>query len=115
MTSSPANQSLLSLLQSFDPISLDELNATMGLMERVETKYLVSFKDLTRILKSLTKYYFVLSIKNNSVFTYDNIYMDTSDYLFFQQHETGEKSRMKVRTRHYVDSNIAFFECKQKK
>lgn len=65
-------------------------------------------------MKELTQDYFVLSINNNSLFTYDNIYMDTKDLLFFHQHETGAKSRMKVRTRHYVDSHIAFFECKQK-
>ena len=65
-------------------------------------------------MKELHHDYYKLSIKNNSIFTYDNIYMDTDDFLFFHQHERGQSSRMKVRTREYVDSNIAFFECKQR-
>jgi hypothetical protein len=41
--------------------------------------------------------------------------MDTNNYLFYQQHETGQKFRTKVRTRHYVDAgDLAFFEYKQK-
>lgn len=65
-------------------------------------------------MKELKDKYFVLSIKNNSIFVYDNIYMDTDDFIFFHQHEKNLKSRVKVRTREYVDSNIAFFEFKQK-
>jgi hypothetical protein len=40
--------------------------------------------------------------------------MDTEDYLFYNQHQKKEKSRTKVRTRYYIDSNLAFFEYKQK-
>ena len=108
------NKLLLDVLKTFSSISLEELNATMSLMERVDKKYIVSLKDLGRVMKELTQDYFVLSINDNSLFTYDNIYMDTPDFLFFHQHEQGQKSRMKVRTRHYVDSRMAFFECKQK-
>jgi hypothetical protein len=65
-------------------------------------------------MKELKDSYFILSIKNNSIFVYDNTYMDTDDFIFFHQHEKNLKSRVKVRTRQYVDSNIAFFEFKQK-
>jgi len=65
-------------------------------------------------MKELKDNYFILSIKNNSIFVYDNTYMDTDDFIFFHQHEKNLKSRVKVRTRQYVDSNIAFFEFKQK-
>ena len=40
--------------------------------------------------------------------------MDTQDHLFYNQHQNGEKSRTKIRTRLYLDSNLAFFEYKQK-
>ena len=40
--------------------------------------------------------------------------MDTEDYEFYKQHQNKEKSRTKVRTRLYVDSDLAFFEYKQK-
>ena len=40
--------------------------------------------------------------------------MDTQDYLFYYQHQNKEKSRVKIRTRNYQDSHLAFFEFKQK-
>jgi hypothetical protein len=40
--------------------------------------------------------------------------MDTPDYFFYNQHQNKEKSRTKIRTRLYKDSNLAFFEYKQK-
>jgi VTC domain len=108
------NQTLFNVLKDFSTISLDQLNASMSLMERIEKKYLITLQDLWKIMKELKDNYFVLSIKNNSIFVYDNTYMDTDDFLFFHQHEKNLKSRVKVRTREYVDSNIAFFEFKQK-
>lgn len=105
---------LFNALKDFSTISLDQLNANMSLMERIEKKYLITLQDLWKIMKELKDKYFVLSIKNNSIFVYDNIYMDTDDFIFFHQHEKNMKSRVKVRTREYVDSNIAFFEFKQK-
>lgn len=108
------NDNLFQVLQDFSTISLDQLNASMSLMERVEKKYLVTLMDLGKIMKELKDSYFVLSIKNNSIFTYDNTYMDTDDLMFFHQHEKGLTSRVKIRTRQYVDSHLAFFEFKQK-
>ena len=40
--------------------------------------------------------------------------MDNEDCIFYKQHQNKEKSRTKVRTRYYVDSDLAFFEYKQK-
>ena len=40
--------------------------------------------------------------------------MDTPDYLFYNQHENKLASRTKIRTRLYADSDLAFFEYKQK-
>lgn len=40
--------------------------------------------------------------------------MDTSDFLFFQLHEQNSKKRTKIRTREYVESDLAFFEFKQR-
>lgn len=111
---SQTNTKLFDVLKDFATISLEELNATMSLMERIEKKYLISLEDLGKVMAQFQDDYYILSIKNNSIFTYDNIYMDTDDFLFFHQHEKGQKSRMKVRSREYVDSNIAFFECKQR-
>ncbi len=105
---------LYGILNDFASISLDELNATMSLMERIEKKYLVTLDDLWSIIKRFQKTYQVLSIKDNVIFNYDNIYMDTSDFLFFQLHENNSPKRTKIRTREYVESDLAFFEFKQR-
>jgi hypothetical protein len=41
-----ANDKLFDVLKDFDPISLDQLNASMSLMERIEKKYLISLANL---------------------------------------------------------------------
>gem|GEM_PF-3302082 len=42
--------------------------------------------------------------------------MDSDDYFFYRQHinKKENKSRTKLRTRIYLNSNIAFSEYKQK-
>ena len=114
MTATATSMNLFETLKNFDTISLDELNATMSLMERIEKKYMISLEDLGKLMKEFHNDYYILAIKGNSIFTYDNIYMDTDDFYFYNQHEEGKKARMKVRSREYVDSNLAFFECKQR-
>lgn len=104
-----------SLLREYTTISLDQLNASMSFLERIEAKYLLDLKQLDKVLEALQDKFYVLSINDVTIFTYDNIYMDTKDYLFYKQHEQGEPQRLKVRTRHYVDSgNLVYFEMKLK-
>ncbi len=108
-------QVLQTQLNEFTTISLDQLNASMSFLERIEAKYLLTLKQLDKVLAACQDKFYVLSINDVSIFTYDNIYMDTKDYLFYKLHEQGEKQRLKVRTRHYVDSgNLVYFEMKLK-
>ena len=106
---------LTSKLKEFTTISLEQLNASMSFLERIEAKYLLSLNHLDKILEAFQDKFYVLNINDVSVFSYDNIYMDTKDYLFYKQHEQGEIQRIKVRTRHYVDSgDLVYFEFKLK-
>lgn len=50
-------------LKVFAPISLSQLNASVSFLKRIDTKYLVHVKDLTKIVEELEKDYFVLDIK----------------------------------------------------
>lgn len=101
-------------LKVFAPISLQQLNASVSFLERIDTKYLVHVKDLSKIVKELEKDYFVLNIKDIRLFNYDNVYMDSKALDFYYAHERGDDIRVKVRTRNYVDSNLCFFEYKHK-
>lgn len=111
---------LKSKLKDFAPISLTQLNSSASFLDRIEKKYLISQEQLKSVLKELQEDFYVLEINGQSVFTYDNVYMDTENYMFYKQHqewtkdENGKKSRTKIRTRLYTDSNMAFFEYKQK-
>jgi len=101
-------------IAGFDPISLEQLNNSMSLMERKERKFLLTEDNLPQLFSYLKEHYRVLTINGLHVFDYDNVYMDTQDFLFYHQHEWGAKTRTKVRTRQYVNSNLNFFEYKQK-
>ena len=101
-------------LKKFWVISLSELNSTASYLKRIDNKFLLNSKQFSEIIKDLKKDFKVLEIDGKKTFSYDNIYMDTNDYHFYNQHQNKEKSRTKVRTRYYVDSNLAFFEYKQK-
>lgn len=105
---------LVKSLKWFSSISLDQLNATMSLMERIDVKYITSLKEFIPLIKHFKQDFYVLSIKWNSCFDYDNVYMDTSDLQFYDQHEFKNPQRTKIRSRHYVDANLTYFEFKQK-
>ncbi|USN58376.1 MAG: polyphosphate polymerase domain-containing protein [Candidatus Peribacteria bacterium] len=101
-------------ISGFKPISLSEMNAQASFLDRIDTKYLVSEKEFAQVLEKLQEDFYVLDIGGKNVFSYDSVYMDTDEYLFYKQHQNKEATRTKVRTRLYVESNLAFFEYKQK-
>lgn len=101
-------------LQDFEPISLSELNARASFLKRIDKKFLLNANQFADILEDLKNDFKVLEIKGKKIFSYDNIYMDSDDYLFYNQHQDKKNSRTKVRTRYYIDSNLAYFEYKQK-
>jgi hypothetical protein len=101
------------ILNSFVPIGLDEMN-NVGLMNRTETKYVLSLKRIPDFLTSLDGGYKILEINNERLFTYTTTYLDTIDYLFFNQHVTGKLDRNKVRYRKYENTGITFLEIKRR-
>lgn len=106
---------LLNRLSGFSTMSLTELNATASYLKRIDRKFLMTEKQFLEILWDLSEGFKALEIDGKRVFLYDNVYMDTADYLFYNQHQNKLESRTKVRTRHYTDAgDLAFFEYKQK-
>lgn len=101
-------------LQKFDSLTLTELNAQASYLKRIDRKFLLTLDQFKDFLEGLKNDFQVLEICGKKVFSYDNVYMDTDDYLFYNQHQNKLKSRTKVRTRLYKDSDMAFFEYKQK-
>ena len=101
-------------LKKFDKLSLSELNSTASFLKRIDRKFLLTVSQFREILEDLKKDFRVLEINGKRMFKYDNVYMDTKDYLFYNQHQNWVNPRTKVRTRLYKDSNLAFFEYKHK-
>lgn len=103
------------VLQNFAAITLNQLNAQASLMNRIESKYLIHEQELGELLKELQTDFHILEIGWKKIFTYDNIYMDTKELEFYHAHNDGNIDRIKMRTRHYIESGLSYFEFKQKK
>ena len=101
------------VLNSFSPITLEEMDS-VKLMNRFDTKYVFSSAKLPSFLKLLTGNYRILEISGERAFPYNTIYLDTSQYLFYNQHVTGKLSRHKVRYRTYEATGATYLEVKRK-
>jgi len=101
-------------LKKFEKLSLTELNSTASFLKRIDRKFLLTTLQFKEILEDLKKDFRVLEINWQRMFKYDNVYMDTKDYKFYNDHQNRVNPRTKVRTRLYKDANLAFFEYKHK-
>ena len=84
------------------------------LMNRTDTKYVLSFSKVPAILEGMNGNYRILTINGRNLFFYHTTYLDTPEYLFFNQHVTGKRSRHKVRYRKYEINQLTFLEVKKK-
>ncbi len=101
------------VIAQFSPISLSEMQQ-VALLDRVDTKYLLGLTNLHAVLQQITTEYRVLEIDGIRLNQYHTVYFDTPDFYLYRQHHNRHGSRYKVRTRQYVDSNLTFFEIKNK-
>lgn len=106
-------QKIIEVLNSFDPITLCELESNM-LMSRFDTKFKFHRNLLPEILSEVSKDYYALDINHVRLHKYESLYFDTESYNLYLQHQNSRRNRYKVRFRHYADTNLVFFEIKQK-
>jgi hypothetical protein len=100
-------------LHSIDPITLDEMES-VRLMNRIDTKYVVSVSKIQELLTSVDGMYKILEINGERLFPYQTTYLDTFDYMFFDQHVKGKPERNKVRYRTYEKTGNTFLEIKRR-
>ncbi len=98
---------------AFDAISLNDIK-NISLMDRIDTKFIFPRQLLQRIIHQLSDFYNILEIKEERIFTYQNIYWDTPDYKFYHNHHNGKLNRYKVRYRRYRETRTTFLEVKFK-
>ena len=107
------NPRIAEVLGQFQPISLAEMEDS-ALLERVDTKFILTEQQLAEMLANISHAYRVLEIKNVRLFQYRTLYFDTLDFALYRQHHSGKRNRHKIRFRCYEDSGLAFLETKFK-
>jgi len=108
-----ATESLNRLVDSFDAISLAEMDS-VRLMNRVDTKFLIEDSQLPELMEKALKQYRIVEVDGNRTIPYSTIYFDTVDTEMYLMHHNGKLNRIKVRMRSYIDSGISFLEIKTK-
>lgn len=101
------------LLEAFAPISLEEMGA-IRLMNRIDTKFLLSTEELLRLLQLATNDYRIQEIAGERDATYRTVYLDTPRRDMYLAHQSGHAVREKIRVRTYVSSRLTFLEVKNK-
>ena len=96
----------------FVPISLDEVLAVAELQSRVDRKYLVTPTQFDEFVRACGARLRALEIDARRDFRYESVYFDTPDLAAYHQSATGRRSKFKVRTRTYVDSQSCMLEVK---
>ncbi len=99
------------LLADFEPTTLSQLEG-VSLLNRVDTKYVLSAAQVEEILPTLTDQYRMLEIEGRRLHQYRTLYFDTPDFALYRRHHDGRAVRHKVRSRAYVDTGLAYFEVK---
>ncbi len=101
------------LLNTFDPVSLGELNGA-EFMKRTDTKFVFSSDNFIKLLPELSPHYKILEVSGTRLAFYENIYFDSHELKFYNDHHRKKLNRHKVRIRNYTYSDLCFLEVKFK-
>lgn len=104
---------LEAMAEDFDTITLQEMDA-VALLNRTDTKFLMSASQMLNVLPMLQNDYHMLSLPGHRLSRYRTLYFDTPDFTLYDLHVNDRGERYKVRSREYVDSKQSFLEVKHK-
>lgn len=97
----------------FESISLSEMDA-VGLMKRMDTKFVLSEHQFLNIFDNLKDEYRVLEVNQSKHSEYESLYFDHENMAFYNDHHRGKVNRMKIRIRKYKSNGMSFLEVKRK-
>mgnify|MGYP002682236895 CR=1 FL=1 len=86
----------------------------VALLNRVDTKFVLTTAQLLQTLITLQSEYWVLAVKGHRLNHYRTLYFDTPNFDLYNLHVNGRADRYKVRSREYTDSHQSFLEVKHK-
>ncbi len=101
------------IISQYEPITLEQMGR-IKLMNRIDTKFVVSASQLCEILRRATGGYYVQVVGDERASEYRTAYLDTPDRRMYQMHHAGHAVREKIRVRTYVSSDLTFLEIKNK-
>ena len=101
------------LADGFTPISLAEMDG-VALLNRLDTKFVMSTSQLWITLASLQQEYWMLEVNGQRLNRYRTMYFDTPSFDLYLAHVNERPERYKVRSREYADSHLAFLEVKHR-
>jgi len=108
-----APSALEDLAAGFAPIGLKQMES-VALLNRIDTKFVMSAEQLLNILAALQGDYRMLAVDGQRLNHYRTLYFDTPDFALYNAHVNGHAERYKVRSREYADSQLSFLEVKHK-
>ncbi len=100
------------VLLGLETVGLDEMRATADLQTRKDRKYLVPAAEVPALVRAHGSGLRVLTIGSHSQFRYRSIYFDTPELSCYFDAAHRRPSRYKVRTRHYLDTQLCMLEVK---
>jgi len=101
------------LLVPFSKIGLGDMT-NVRLMNRVDTKFVLTLPQFLEIFPLLSEYYHAVQINGKCIGAYESVYYDNDDLAFYHDHHKKRLNRVKIRYRKYLDSDISFLEIKHK-
>jgi hypothetical protein len=101
------------LASQYSPISLEQTDR-VALLNRTETKFILTTRQVMQVLANIQSAYSILSVYGQRLNHYRTLYFDTHDFYFYRLHVNNRADRYKVRTREYIDSSVSFLEVKHK-
>jgi len=102
------------LLDTLPPITLEQMES-IKLMNRLDTKYVATKRQLIELLQLVQDKYYVQTIGKTTICPYRTTYFDTDEHTMYMMHHNKRARRTKVRVRTYLSSgDLTFLEVKKK-
>jgi hypothetical protein len=111
VTDRPSPARIDALLAALAPLPLESLGGPT-LLDRLDTKYLVSEAQLPALLGAAVGRYHVLTVRGAARQHYRTTYYDSATLACYRAHLAGRSLRFKVRERCYVSSGDRTLEVK---
>lgn len=108
----PPALDLAAAIDRLHAVTLVELDQAQ-LHDRVESKVILRTSDIPRVLMGVANEYAILEHAGQRLQRYRTEYFDTSLLRNYHEHHNQKRSRLKLRYRTYVNSDLTFFEVKR--